>query len=258
MKIKSILFTLSSLLALSADAADIVFDPTNFAKNTLTATESIKQTAIQAQQLAQQAQDLALQTRNLRQIDSGFITNAIARGILPAEAAGAATGAEVAAAAAGVYTSYSKTVDEMKSLYSTYDQMNKVFMDLQRLENATGRPLTKLLEADAKAAAAGRSTASSELTRLQQSLGQLQFHQRRADALVQALPAAGGTVELLQIVGAQNHLMSDQMSQLIQTSVSSAQAAQEAAWQRNGDRERTDTIERSARVHNKKTWGYTE
>lgn len=257
MKIKSILISLGLLLSLSANA-DTVFDPRNFAKNTVTARETVKQTALQAQQLAKQSQDLALQARNLRQIDGRLITEAIDRGILPADAAGAATGAEVAVAAAGVYSSYAKTVDEMRALYATYDQVNKVMLDLQRLENATGRPLTKLLETDARAAAAGRATASNELTRLQQSLGQLQFHQRRADALAQALPAAGGTVELLQVLGAQNHLVTDQLSQLIQTSVSSAQAAQEAAWQRNGDRERTDAIERAARGHNKKTWGYAE
>ena len=253
-----ILLSIFCLLAASAEAADIVFDPSNFVKNALTSAETVKQTAIQASQLAKQTQDLALQIRNMQRIDSRLIQQAISRGLLPAEAAGAVSGAEAAAAAAGVYSTYAKTAIEMQDLYAVYTQVDRLMLDLQRLEAADGRPLAKLLEADAKAAAAGRARASSELVRLQQSLGQLKYHQSRADALAQALPAAGGTVELLQVVGAQNHLMSDQLSQLIQTSVSSAQAAQEDTWQRNGDRERSDSIERSARTHNQKTWGYRE
>lgn len=256
MKSLKTIFLLAALALASpqASAAKIVFDPQNFAKNTIEAAQSVRQTAIQANQLATQTQQYMLMVRDLQQIDPGVLRAGLERGYLPAGAIAARTPAELIAAAAGVYSSYEQASAEMRAMAGIYGKIDTMMLELQRKAHVERTSIEDLLTKEAEAAAQSRSAAGRELTRLQEGLGQLRRHQARADEIAKALPTASGTVQLLQLVGAQNHLLADQVSQLIQTSTSTAGAAQNEAWLRAVERERSAEIARRAGQHNRATW----
>jgi len=233
---------------------NIVFDPSNFSKNTITAAQTIRQTAIQANQLATQTQQYMLQVRNLRQVPVEVINQGINRGYLPVDAVGLMTPADVLKSAGGVYSSYRQTVQEMDAMQNTYAKLDSLWSDISNISTSANVTPERLLEVEARAAAQGRAMADSELERLQESLGQLEHHQQRADLLASQLPQAGGTVELLQTIGAQNHLLSDQVTQLIQVGASAAQAAQQEALLRARERERSAEVARQATERNRKIY----
>lgn len=237
-----------------AQAAKAVFDSKNFAKNAQSAAEAARQTKLMADELATQTRQYMLQVRDLKQISQGVIERGISRGFLRPDAAGLGTPGEVLKSAGGVYANYQDTMREMDAMEQSYRELDGLWREVERISSGAQMSPEKIMEVEGRAAALGRKQAADELNRLQESLGQLERHQQRADYLASQLPKAGGTVELLQTLGVQNHLVSDQMSQLIQVGVSSAQAAQQEALLRARERERSAEVERQATERNRKIY----
>ena len=97
MKLIKSLLVLALLAAQPALAAGkIVFDPTNFGRNLITAAQSVKQTAQMAAQYQKQVEKWVLQVRDLKQLDPAVVQMAIDRGMLPPEALGGSKAVAVA------------------------------------------------------------------------------------------------------------------------------------------------------------------
>ncbi|MDP2152204.1 MAG: hypothetical protein Q8J66_00895 [Methylotenera sp.] len=252
MKIK--LITLSLILAASCQSAvaDIVFDPKNFSKNTITAVQQVKQTGHQAGILAEEVKQYQAMLQNLKQLDGAVINMGVSRGVLPPGQY--KTPAEAIAAADGVYRSYLGATQTMNSLLKVYKGFDEVNGDLVRISSVSKVPVQKILQHEANQAAAGKALAGGELQRLNDLNGELQYHQKRADSLAKEIPAASGALHMLQLVGTQNHLMSDQLTQLIQTTSSNALAAQNEAYLRAEERQKSAKIAEEAEDRNTKLY----
>lgn len=255
MKLIKSLLVLVMLAAQPALAAGkIVFDPTNFGRNLITAAQSVKQTAQLAAQYQKQIEQWVLQVRDLKQLDPAIIQMAIDRGMLPPEVIGG-NKADVIKAAGGVYASFSQTVQELGGMMNSLADLQTQSLNLSRMSVQSGKPIPDILAAQAAAAGQGRDFAAGELRRLQISLGQLAQHQKRADALAAQIPQNSGTVEALGTIAAQNHLVTDQLSSLIQVAASQATAAQAQAVDTQSDRLRSLELIKQAEERNKEVWG---
>lgn len=255
MKLIKSLLVLAMLAAQPALAwGKTVFDPTNFGRNLITAAESVKQTAAQVAQLQNMTQRYMLMLRDLKQLDPAVIQMGIDRGMLPPEVIGG-NKADVIKAAGGVYASYGQTVQELGGMMNSLADLQTQSLNLSRMSVQSGKPIPDILAAQAAAAGQGRDFAAGELRRLQLSLGQLAQHQKRADALATQIPQNSGTVEALGTIAAQNHLVTDQLSSLIQVAASQATAAQAEAVDTQGDRQRSLELIKQAEERNKEVWG---
>lgn len=252
MKIK--LLTLAVMMALTAraQAGDIVFDPSNFSKNTVTAIQQVKQTAHQAAIYAEEVKQYQLMLQNVKQLNPAVIQQGVSRGILPAGQY--QNPSQAIAAAEGVYRSYKNAGSTMDGMLKVYKQMDEVNNELLSVSNQSKVSPERILQYEANQAAAGKALANSELQRLNDLNSDLQYHQKRADALAKEIPAASGALQMLQVVGSQNHLMSDQLSQLIQTTSSNAMASQNEAYLKAGEREKSAKIAKQAEEHNTKLY----
>lgn len=249
------LLTLSLMMAISSQAVaagKIVFDPSNFGKNTVTAKQQVIQTAHQANILAEEVKQYQSMLQNLKQLDPSIINKGVTRGLLPPGQYKTPT--EAISAADGVYRSYKAAGATMDGLLHVYKEFDDVNNELLRVSNQSKVPVEKVLQYEANQAAAGKALANSELQRLNDLNGDLKYHQTRADALAKEIPSASGALHMLQLVGTQNHLMSDQLSQLIQTSSSNAQAAQNEAYLRAAEREKSAKIAKEAEERNAKIY----
>lgn len=253
MKVK---FLLGLVFALSTQAAvaggKIVFDPSNFGKNTITAVQQVKQTGHQAGILAEEVKQYQAMLQNLKQLDSGVINSGVSRGLLPPGQY--KTPAEAVMAADGVYRSYRDAALSMQNLLKIYKGLDEVNGDLVRISSVSKVPVQKILQHEANQAAAGKAVAGGELQRLNNLNDELQYHQKRADALAREIPAQSGALQMLQLVGTQNHLLSDQLSQVIQTTASNAQAAQNEAYLKAEERQKSAEIARQAEERNTKLY----
>lgn len=239
-------------ISINSNAGDIVFDPSNFVKNTVTAAQQVKQTALQVSINANEAKQLMLALQNVKNLDPAVIKNAVNRGLLPGGEYKSVTAA--IDAVAGVYRTYKNagiTMDGLLTVYSDIDTVNK---ELMRISAESKVSPKRILQHEANQAAAGKALANSELQRLNELNGDLQYHQKRADALAKEIPATSGSLQMLQLVGSQNYLMSDQLTQLIQTTTSNAQAAQNEAYLKAEERERSAKIAKQAEERNAKLY----
>lgn len=245
---------LAVTLAGNATAGRIVFDPTNFGRNAITAAQSVKQTAQLAFQYKNMVERYLLMLRDLKQLDPKVIQMGIDRGMIPPEALGG-TKADVMRQAAGVYATYGQTASEMAAMSQTLENLQNQSLDLSRMAGQQGKSIPDILAEQAAAAGQGRNYAARELGRLQTTLGQLAQHQKRADALAAQIPQNSGTVEALGTLSAQSHLVTDQLSSLIQVAVSQATAAQAQAVDTESDRQHSLDVMRRAEERNREVWG---
>lgn len=209
-----------------SEAAKVVKDPWNLAKNAVTAAQQARQTVINLEQLGIQQQDFILQTRNLARVSDQLVQAAIDRGMLPASAYGLREGAQIADKAAGVYQSLKSSQDEMQKMYQVLTQIQDLSQSIERQAIRSRLNPAKLLQDQAIDAQAGREYAAREYLRLQADLGQLENHQRRMDQLAAAIPSSSGAQQSLQIMALQNGVLSDQLSQMLTVQTSQAAAVQ--------------------------------
>jgi len=205
----------------------IVFDPSNFGKNTVTATQQVKQTAHQAAILAEEVKQYQKMVQDLKQLNPAIIQQGVSRGYIPN--GNYQTPAEVANAAAGVYGTYNSIGENMKGYETTYGGIDTLMKDLDRTSISARVPQEKVLQYDFQRAQAGIQQDSNYYTTLKNLTGQIGQHQKRSDALAAALPAQSGTVELLQTLGSQNTVVQDQMTHLIQISTINAAESVQAS-----------------------------
>ena len=196
--------------------AQIVFDPSNFQKNTITSVQQVQQTAKQAAILAEEVKQYQMMVRDLNQLNPAVIQQGISRGYIPTGQYNS-TG-EVITASQGVYSSYKDVNKTMTMMDGTYKGMDDLMKDLDRTSIKSKVSSERILQYDFQRAQKGIEQDKNYYKNLQLLNNQLEQHQKRADYLASELPAQSGTVGMLQIVGSQNTLLQDQMSHLIQVS----------------------------------------
>lgn len=228
-------------------AGKIVFDPTNFGKNLITAAQSVKQTAQMAMQYKTMVDQYMTMLTNVKQLSREDVAIAVARGVLPAAATQAAGGAGLPSGQAmemakGVYANYDDIYQTMNGMGKSYDDLQKFSTDMSRQSVQTGKGWEDLLALELKRAQAGQTIGKTQYDSLQSTLSQLQNFQARADHLAGTIPKNEGALQMLQTIGAQNHLFSDQLSGLLQATVIQAQVSTERA--------RTDALDRERQLKN--------
>lgn len=198
----------------------IVFDPSNFAKNTVTAMQQVKQTALQIGIKAEEVKQYQMMVQDLKQLNPSVIQQGVKRGYVPAGNYNSPT--ELANAAAGVYGSYEQIGNTMDGFNQSYNQMDDLMKGLDRTSMKSRIPPEKILQYDFQRTQKGIEQDGNYYTALQNLNKQLASHQKRTDSLAASIPAQSGTVELLQTLGSQNTILQDQMTHLIQVSTISA------------------------------------
>jgi P-type conjugative transfer protein TrbJ len=230
---KAGLLSLALGLTVSASsAADIVFDPSNFAKNSITAAQQVKQTAHQAAILAEEIRQYQMMVQDLKQINPSVVAQGIARGIVPPGVY--SSNEELARSANGVYDTHTKIINNMQGYESTYGSLNKTLGDLDNVAYGANVAPSKVLMYDYIKAEQGVRQDKNYYKSLNDLVGQLDQHKKRTDLLAAELPTKSGTVELLQVLGSQNTLVQDQLSQLIQvTTINANKSIENSLAERN-------------------------
>lgn len=221
------LFLLGAGLMTSATsyaAGKIVFDPTNFGKNTLTAMQTAQSVALESQQYATQIKQYMMYVQDLKALDPATIAFGVARGYIPDGPY--ATVADIASAAHGVYSTYGNVRNTMDKMETVYRLMNDTMMEVNRAAELGNMSPEKVLAYDAAHAKADQTVGKNYYNQLRLLNGELQTHQKRSDALAAQIPKNKGTVDSLATIASQNTLLSDQLTHLI--SIAEMQAAMEA------------------------------
>lgn len=254
--IKKSAFTALLLVFTTAPAwagGKIVFDPTNFSKNVITAAQTAKTTAIVANQYATQIRQFQLQLQNVKQLDPQAVEWAVQRGYLPTEAGGGAmTAREAISAAQGVYLGVREFSDHVGAMVNVYSDINAWNNDVLRQSYSAGVSADALIDYEARALEAGRKTQATNLTQLSNLTGQLKNHQARADQLAKQIPNIKGNVQGFQTLSAQNYLISDQLAAITQAATSGAASTGVSESDRLRDRARSDAISAAAEERNRK------
>lgn len=197
-----------------------VFDPSNFIKNTVTATQQVKQTAQQIAIYGEEVKQYQSMVQNLKQLNPAIIQQGVSRGFIPP--GNYSSPSQVANAAQGVYGSYQQIGTTMNGFNTSYSGINKVMQGLDTTSIASHVSPDKILQYDFQRSQQGVTQDTNYYTQLQNLNGQLAQHQQRADSLAASLPAQNGTVQLLQTLGAQNTVLQDQLTHLIQVNTITA------------------------------------
>lgn len=228
-------------------AGKIVFDPTNFGKNLITAAQSVKQTAQMALQYKTMVDQYMTMLTNIKQLSKDDVAIAVARGVLPADANQAVGGggmpsAEAMEMAKGVYGNYDDIYQTMNGMGKSYDDLQQLSADMSRQSVQTGKGWEELLALELKRSHAGQTVGKTQYDSLQSTLSQLRNFQTRADRLAGTIPKNEGALQMLQTISAQNHLFSDQLSGLLQATVIQAQVSTERA--------RSDALQQERQIKN--------
>lgn len=221
-----------TICAQSTVVAMTVFDPSNFVKNSVTATQQVQQTAIQLSTNQADVQHYMLMVQNLTKLDPSIVQQGVSRGYIPA--GNYTSPGQVSNAAQGVYGSYQQIGTTMNGFTTTYSGINKVMQGLDTTSISSHVSPDKILQYDFQRSQEGVTQDTNYYTQLQSLNGQLAQHQKRADALAASIPAQSGTVELLQTIAAQNTVLQDQLTHLIQVNTIAANKTIENSLIQNG------------------------
>lgn len=218
----------------SSSMADIVFDPRNFAKNAITSREVIKQTALEAQQLATQINQYKTMLQSMKALNPQVVSEMISRGLIPPGSYDSV--GEVNAAANGVYASTQGIMDAMSGMNTVYNDYDRIMGELDRESIATGASIDQVLQYHYKQAKEGRAHSRNqylELQRLTQNVKQYQMRQEGIRQVLTELGAAPTMVQLLHMNAVQNDLANEQMTHLIELSTIQAEVAVRDSMQKN-------------------------
>ncbi len=236
-KVSSIALVMGLLVTgTSLARGKVVFDPSNFGKNTVTARQQVLQTAHQAAIEAEEIRQYQMMVRDLKQLNPSVISQGINRGYIPAGQY--ASPQDVANAAAGVYSSYKQVDSTMSSMDAVYQGMDILMKDIDRTSIKSKVSPTRILQYDFQRAQKGIDQDRNYYKNLKTLNNQLEQHQRRADHLSKVIPSQNGTVGLLQVVSSQNTLLQDQMTHLIQVSSMSTEKAVQSSLDAQEKKER--------------------
>lgn len=215
----------------------IVFDPSNFGKNTITAAQQVKQTAHQAAILAEEIRQYQMMVQDLKQLDPSIVAQGITRGYVPAGAYSSPE--ELARAAAGVYNTLTAVQDNMTGYEGTYVGLDELMKEVDRTSIKARVTPEKVLQYDFIRAQKGIQQDKNYYNAIKNLNGQLNEYKRRSDTLASNLPNQNGTVQLLQTIGAQNSVVQDQLTHLIQVTTIAANKSLESSL-RSEDKNKED------------------
>lgn len=207
----------AACISFNVTAADVVFDPTNFIKNTMTAAQTASAAAKSASSYALQLQQYNTQLQNLRVLDQNIVNRGIGLGALNEY---------------GVYSSISDVQREARSafgvarslennLYSqstAYQQLERIGKDLQIQAAATGKPVSELISKDIAAAKEGQLNAAKRFTALKTVNAQIQDYEGRRKIIAERIPANAGVMESMTTMSQSALTTNDQLSSLLQIS----------------------------------------
>lgn len=208
----------------AAVAAKVVKDPWNLARNAVSAAQNQKQTAELVVSNMHQYNQYVTMLKNLKNMSASQVNAVIQRGVANGLIKSTTPDAALNEAL-GVYGNYQQLHQTMNGMGGIYDQLTKQVNDMDRLSANSGLSWEQLIETEREAARAGQTASAQNYMNLQSLLNQLGNFQTRADSLANRIPLNQGALESLSTLSAQNHLISDQLSGLLQASVSQAQAA---------------------------------
>lgn len=207
--------------------AKIVFDPSNFAKNSVTAAQQVKQTAHQAAILSEEIRQYQMMVQDLKQLSPSIVAQGITRGYVPAGAYSSPSA--LASAAAGVYNTLTAVQNNMTGYEGTYAGLDDLMKEVDRTSIAARVTPDKVLQYDFMRAQKGIQQDKNYYNSLKDLTGQLTEYKKRSDTLASSLPSQNGTVQLLQTIGAQNTVLQDQLSHLIQVTTIAANKSLESS-----------------------------
>ncbi|MFY9327189.1 MAG: hypothetical protein WAO76_04100 [Georgfuchsia sp.] len=204
---------LAALFVSSVAFAMVVFDPTNFVKNSVTAAQTSAMYGTQLNQYSVEIQHYMAMMRNLQQVPANITQTAVGREMV--QEAGGSMDMNALLGAGGrllnVYQSSSTLMNEGSQLYQ---QTGAFGQDMNRMSVASSMSWDQILLLEKNQAAAGRGAAQNRYQQAEQLSRQVYSYQTRADQQVQQAGSAQGAVDALGAVAALNHTMTDQMSGL--------------------------------------------
>lgn len=260
---KLFLLVAAFLFPVHAFAWKVVYDPSNFGKNTVSAAENAKQTAVLANQYRKQIQQWQLEVQDLKQLNPSIISQGVSRGALPSSyAQGCARNpsscsvSSALSASKGVYQNYDQLGSTMDGLTNVYQGLNTQTSSLNQLSVNSGLSTEELLASEIRAKKTGQLANARQFENLQSLNQQLGGFQRRADYLATQIPDNKGTVEAISTLSAQNHLLTDQLSGLLQASVSQAETAAIQNNETLNDKIKADNSSVQAATRNKEIKKY--
>lgn len=193
-----------------ADAAKIVKDPWNLAKNAVTAAQQAKQTALQTQQLQTQVNQYSTMLRNIQRLPDPALSHAVL-GRVPTSVADAQGGA------LDLIQRYSQASRALMTLSGDYTRIDDTVKTLMRVSANSNLDYQKILESEVAMKQLGRQSETRFLD-LFSSIGQdIEHNKIRADRIIQQLPKNDGLMQAVSTINVQNALLSDQLGQLIAT-----------------------------------------
>lgn len=218
--LKFVLFVCFALINFDSHAAKIVFDPTNFGRNAITAAQTARQTVIQTNQLMTEVRQYQAMLVHLQKLPSQAISERVL-GKLPTDVLDASK------AAVDVYENYRQMSATMKGLHDAYQSISDTYDNATRVGLLSGQSLPDMLAAEVRMRAAGRRSATNYGEVFSNLAADVENYQRRSDGLAKRIPQNSGLMEGLGTLGAQNHIMIDQLSNLVETSNLQAKASAE-------------------------------
>lgn len=224
-KIIAALFISSALLSSEAVAAKAVVEVgAQLAKSAISAAQNQQQTAQLIVSNMHQYNQYLTMLQNLRNLSPTQVATVIKRGV----DTGYITNTNPQAAlneAMGVYSNYGQLTQTMTDMTGVYGRLNAQTEKIDRLAVTSGLSWEEILTTEREAAKKGQVNAAQNYLNLQQLMGQLGNFQQRADTLANRVPLNQGTMEAMGTLSAQNHLITDQLSGLLQANIATAQSA---------------------------------
>ena len=220
----------------NAALAVVVFDPTNFVKNSITAAQTSAMYGTQMQQYAVEIQNYMAMLRNLQQVPASITQSAVGREMVQ-EAGGSMDMGALLGAGGRLLNVYQSSSTLMNQGSQLYQQTGAFTQDMNRMSVASGMSWEQILALEQSQAAAGRSAAQNRYQQAEQLSRQIYSYQARADQQIQQAGNAQGAVDALGAVAALNHTMTDQLSGLTTLMANRERAEAVKQDQEGADRE---------------------
>lgn len=193
-----------------ADAAKVVKDPWNLAKNAVTAAQAAKQTALQTQQLQTQVNQYNTMLINTKRLPDPALSHAVL-GRVPASLPDAQS------TALDLIDRYSQASRALMTLANDYTRVDDGVKTLLRVSANSNLDYQKILESEVAMRQLGRQSETQFLDLFSSINQDIEHNKTRADRIIQQLPRNDGLMQAMSTVGVQNALISDQLGQLIAT-----------------------------------------
>lgn len=248
--IKSLIAGIFLIAATSATAGDIVFDPTNFVKNTVSAAESAKQTIKLAAQYKLQIQQYANMVQNVKKLDPRVIAKGVGLGALD-ENGNYRSVSDVQRAVNSSYGAYSSLEKNMYKTSTAYDELARIGRNMNAESAATGVPVEDILRRDIANAKAGQVAAAQRYNALKTVNGQLKDYEVRRTQIAAQIPANSGLLESMSTMSQSSLTTNDQLSSLLQ--IASDKRAEETltSFEAEKNKQKEKEIAQAARENQK-------